>query len=84
MNTRRREPATAIEWLCPTSHKSSYRLRKRRASCIWSIQRREYDSLGAGFHYNKISNNLKTDIAQLTSGNASASDESCIEVFDLR
>jgi porin len=42
---------------------------------------REYDSFGAGFYYNKISNNLKTDIAQLTLGNASASDESGIEVF---
>ena len=42
---------------------------------------REYDSFGAGFYYNKISSNLKTDIAQLTLGNASASDESGIEVF---
>jgi porin len=42
---------------------------------------REYDSFGAGFYYNKISNNLKTDIAQLTLGNASASDETGIEVF---
>jgi porin len=44
---------------------------------------REYDSFGAGFYYNKISNNLKTDVAQLTLGNASASDESGIEVFDF-
>ena len=42
---------------------------------------REYDSFGAGFYYNKISNNLKTSIAQLTSGNARASNESGIEVF---
>ena len=42
---------------------------------------REYDSFGAGFYYNRISRNLKTDIAQLTQGNASASDESGIEVF---
>jgi carbohydrate-selective porin OprB len=42
---------------------------------------REYDSFGAGFYYNRISSNLKTDIAQLTLGNASASDESGIEVF---
>ena len=42
---------------------------------------REYDSFGAGFYYNWISNNLKTDIAQLTLGNASVSDESGIEVF---
>jgi carbohydrate-selective porin OprB len=42
---------------------------------------REYDSFGAGFYYNKISSNLKTDIAQLTLGNAGASNESGIEVF---
>ncbi|WP_187437279.1 carbohydrate porin [Bradyrhizobium rifense] len=42
---------------------------------------REYDSFGAGFYYNWISNNLKRDIAQLTLENASASDESGIEVF---
>ena len=42
---------------------------------------REYDSFSAGFYYNRISSNLKTDIAQLTLGNASASDESGIEVF---
>ena len=42
---------------------------------------REYDSFGAGFYYNKISSNLKTDIAQLTPGNARVSDESGIEVF---
>ena len=42
---------------------------------------REYDTFGAGFYYNRISSNLKTDIAQLTLGNGSASDESGIEVF---
>jgi porin len=42
---------------------------------------REYDSFGAGFYYNKISNSLKTDIARLTLGNTSASDEIGIEVF---
>jgi porin len=42
---------------------------------------REYDTFGAGFYYNKISNNLKIDIAQLTLGNASANNESGIEVF---
>ncbi len=42
---------------------------------------REYDSFGAGFYYNRISSNLKTDIAQLTQGNARASDETGIEVF---
>jgi porin len=42
---------------------------------------REYGNFGAGVYYNKISNNLKTDFAQLTLGNASASNESGIEVF---
>jgi carbohydrate-selective porin OprB len=42
---------------------------------------RDYDSFGAGFYYNRISSNLKTEIAQLTLGNASASDESGMEVF---
>ena len=42
---------------------------------------RQHDSFGAEFYYNKISNNLKTDIAQLTLGNARASDESGIEFF---
>ena len=45
------------------------------------IPGREYDSFGAGFYYNKISANLKTDIAQLTLGNANVSDESGVEVF---
>jgi porin len=40
---------------------------------------REYDTFGAGFNYNKISNNLKIDIAQLTLGNASASNESGLD-----
>jgi porin len=45
------------------------------------FSRREYDSFGVGFYYNRISSNLKTDIRQLTLGTATASDESGIEVF---
>jgi porin len=45
------------------------------------FSRREYDSFGVGFYYNRISSNLKADITQLTLGTATASDESGIEVF---
>jgi porin len=45
------------------------------------FSRREYDSFGVGFYFNRISSNLKADIAQLTLGTATASDESGIEVF---
>jgi len=42
---------------------------------------REYDSFGAGFYYNQISNNLKADIVQLTGGKATVNDESGFEIF---
>jgi porin len=45
------------------------------------INGREHDSFGAGFYYNRINNNPKTDIAQLTLGNVSVNDASGIEVF---
>jgi carbohydrate-selective porin OprB len=45
------------------------------------LSAREYDTFGAGFYYNKVSNNLKIDIDQLTLGSANSSNESGIEVF---
>ncbi|KJC56406.1 hypothetical protein UP10_34605 [Bradyrhizobium sp. LTSPM299] len=45
------------------------------------FSRREYDSFGVGFYYNRTSNNLKADITQLTLGTTNASDESGVEVF---
>lgn len=45
------------------------------------LARRDYDSFGIGFYYNKISDKLKTDISELSRGRATARDESGMEVF---
>jgi porin len=42
---------------------------------------RQYDSFGAGFYYNAISNELKNSIAQLTAGTATVKNEKGTEVF---
>jgi hypothetical protein len=42
---------------------------------------RPYDSFGAGFYYNAISDDLKNSIALLSRGTASANDEKGMEVF---
>ena len=42
---------------------------------------RRYDSFGAGFYYNAISNNLKNSVGQLTAGTATVKDEKGMEVF---
>lgn len=45
------------------------------------LDQREYDSFGAGFYYNKISDKMKSSIATISQGQAAAHDESGIEVF---
>jgi hypothetical protein len=42
---------------------------------------RQYDSVGTGFYYDGISNDLKNAIAQLTAGRAAAKNEKGTEVF---
>lgn len=45
------------------------------------LDRREHDSFGIGYYYNKISDKLKTSIAAISRGEATARDESGMEVF---
>jgi porin len=45
------------------------------------LAHRDYDSFGIGFYYNKISDKLKTGITALSHGQATARDESGMEVF---
>ena len=42
---------------------------------------RKYDSFGAGYYYNAISNDLKNSIKRLTFNTASVKDEMGIEIF---
>src|SRR5439155_5263439 len=42
---------------------------------------RKYDSFGAGYYYNAISNDLKNSIKRLTFNTASANDEMGMEIF---
>jgi porin len=42
---------------------------------------RKYDSVGAGFYYNGISNDLKNAIARLTAGKVAAKNEKGVELF---
>ena len=46
---------------------------------LWEA--RKYDSFGAGYYYNAISNDLKNSIKRLTFNTASATDEMGIEIF---
>lgn len=45
------------------------------------LDRREHDSFGIGFYYNKISDKLKTSITTISQGRATARDERGMEVF---
>jgi len=42
---------------------------------------RKYDSFGAGYYYNAISNDLKNSIKRLTFNTASVNDEMGMEIF---
>jgi porin len=42
---------------------------------------RKYDSFGAGYYYNGISNDLKNSIKRLTFNTASVNDEMGMEIF---
>ena len=46
---------------------------------LWEA--RKYDSFGAGYYYNAISNDLKNSIKRLTFNTASVNDEKGIEIF---
>jgi porin len=46
---------------------------------LWEA--RKYDSFGAGYYYNTISDDLKNSIKRLTANAASVNDEKGIELF---